>query len=89
MPIRRDEFLPDTKEIGQGVIVNQSGWEQLLENNKQAFAAEFVQRSRFTSAYPTSLTPGAFADTLFANAGVVPSGIDRAATIAEFSGATT
>src|SRR5439155_7008896 len=56
VPIRLSEFLPDTKEIGQGVIVNQAGWEQLLEDNKQNFMTSFVQRSRFTSAYPTSMT---------------------------------
>jgi len=44
--IRRSEFLPDTQQIGQGVVVNQAGWEQVLENNKQTFIADFVQRSR-------------------------------------------
>src|SRR5207247_8290845 len=80
-------FLPDTQKIGQGVIVNQPGWETVLENNKQAFAAEFVQRSRFTSAYPTSLTPEQFVDQLFMNAGVTPSATDRAAAINEFGSA--
>jgi len=89
VPIKLSEFTPDTQQIGQGVIVNQTGWEQLLENNKQAFATEFVQRSRFTSAYPTSLTPDQFVDTLFANAGVIPSASDRAAAISEFASATT
>ena len=68
--VRFNEFLPDSQEIGQGVVVNQGNWQQVLENNKQAFTAEFVQRSRFTSAYPTTLTPAQFVDTLFANAGV-------------------
>jgi photosystem II stability/assembly factor-like uncharacterized protein len=89
VPIRLNEFLPDTKEIGQGVIVNQNGWEQLLENNKQAFTTEFVQRSRFNAAYPTSMTPAAFVDTLFANAGVTPAGTDRTAAINEFGSANT
>lgn len=89
VPIRLNEFLPDTQKIGQGVIVNQAGWEQLLENNKQAFMAEFVQRSRFAAAYPTSMTPDQFVDQLFINAGVTPSAIDRAAAINEFGSATT
>ena len=89
VPIRLSEFLPDTKEIGLGVIVNQTGWEQMLEQNKQAFAAEFVQRSRFTSAYPTSMTPAEFVDTLFTNAGVTPSASDRTAAINEFAFAPT
>jgi hypothetical protein len=89
VPIKLSEFLPDTQQIGQGVIVNQAGWETVLENNKQAFSAEFVQRSRFTSAYPTSLTPAQFVDQLFLNAGVTPSATDRAAAINEFGSAAT
>lgn len=89
VPLRLSEFLPDTQKIGQGVIVNQAGWETVLENNKQAFTAEFVQRSRFTSLYPTSLTPDQFVDQLFLNAGVTPSATDRAAAINEFGSATT
>jgi hypothetical protein len=67
--IRLTEFLHDTQEIGQGVVVNQGNWQQQLENNKQAFTAEFVQRSRFTSAYPLALTAAQFVDTLNGNAG--------------------
>jgi hypothetical protein len=90
VPVRLNEFLPDTKEIGQGLVVNQSGWEQLLESNKQTFATEFVQRSRFVSAYPTSMSSEQFVDALFANAGVTPSASERTAAINEFSfGATT
>ncbi len=86
--IRFNEFLADTQEIGLGVVVNQSGWETVLESNKQAFTTEFVQRSRFTSAYATSLTPTAFVNQLFSNAGVTPSTTDRNAAIAEFGSAT-
>ena len=89
VPLRLNEFLPDTKEIGQGVVVNQSGWEQLLESNKQAFATEFVQRSRFVSTYPTSMSSEQFVDALFANAGVTPSASDRTAAINEFAFAAT
>ena len=85
--IRFNEFLPDTQQIGLGVIVGQTGWETVLENNKQNFTNQFVQRSRFTTAFPTSVTPAQFADRLFANAGVTPSTTDRNATIAEFGSA--
>ena len=87
--IRLNEFLPDTQEIGFGVVVGQTGWEQAIENNKVAFTSEFVQRSRFTTAYPTSMTPMAFVDKLFANAGVTPLAADRTAAINEFGSATT
>ena len=89
VPIKMSEFLPDTQAIGQGVVVNQTGWEQLLENNKQAFMSEFAQRSRFTTAFPTSMTPAEFVDKLFANAGVTPTTVGRTEAINEFSSATT
>jgi hypothetical protein len=86
VPIRFSEFLPDTQQIGHGVVVKQTGWESVLENNKQAFMSEFVQRPRFVSAYPPSLSPPQFVDALFANAAVVPSTGDRAAATNEFGG---
>ena len=67
--VRLNEFLSDTQEIGDGVVVLQPGWEQLLENNKAAFIASFVQRPRFVAAFPISLTAAQFVDGLNVNAG--------------------
>src|SRR6185503_10803212 len=72
-----------------GVIVGQTGWQTAIETNKQAYANVFVQRSQFTSAFPTSMSPGTFVDQLFTNASVTPSSADRSAAIAEFGTATT
>jgi len=83
------EFLADTQEIGRGFIVGQPGADQVLENNKQAFIAGFVQRSRFTTEYPTTMTPEQFVDALFTNTGVTPSASDRDLAINEFGGAGT
>src|SRR5437773_3163351 len=66
--VRLNEFLSDTQEIGEGVVVNQGNWQQQLEANKQNFTAEFVQRVRFTTAFPNSMTAAQFVDTLNANA---------------------
>ena len=85
--VRFNEFLADTQRIGQGVVVGASGWETVLENNKSAFTAEFVQRTRFTGAYPTTLSPSSFVDQLFTNAGVTPTTSERNAAIAEFGSA--
>jgi len=79
----------DTQKIGQGVVVLQPGWEIVLENNKQAFTLDFAQRSRFTSAFPTSLPPAQFVDALFANIHITPSAADRNKAIGEFGSATT
>jgi cytochrome c peroxidase len=89
VPVRLSNFLPDAQQIGQGVVVGQTGWQTVMENNKQAYGNAFVQRSQFTSAFPTSMSPGSFVDTLFANAGVTPSSADRSAAVAEFGTATT
>jgi cytochrome c peroxidase len=89
VPVRLSDFLPDAQLIGQGVIVNQTGWQTVLENNKQAYANAFVQRAQFTAAFPNSLSPGTFVDQLFTNAGVTPSSTDRSAAITEFGAATT
>jgi hypothetical protein len=67
--VRLNEFLSDTQRIGRGAVVGQVNWEQVLENNKQSFTAEFVQRSRFTNAFPMSTSAAQFVDTLNANAG--------------------
>ncbi|MDX6406823.1 MAG: hypothetical protein QOH70_4278 [Blastocatellia bacterium] len=67
--VRLSDFLPDTQEIAQGVIVGQGSWEATLESNKQAFFAEFVQRQPFIAAFPQSMTSAQFVDKLNANAG--------------------
>jgi hypothetical protein len=85
--IRLNEFLPDTQEIGQGVVVGQGNWQQQLEDNKVAFTAEYVQRTRFTTAFANTLTPAQFVDKLFQNAGVTPTALERTTAINEFSGA--
>jgi hypothetical protein len=89
VPVRLSEFLPDTQQIGQNVVVGIGDWQTQLETNKQAFAAQFVARARFTSAYPDSLTPAQFVDALFANAGVTPLSAERSAAIDEFGSAGT
>jgi subtilisin family serine protease len=85
--VRFNEFLVDGQQIGRGVVFGQPGADQLLESNKVAFSTDFVSRTRFTSAYATTLTPAQFVDALFANGGVTPSASDRTAAINEFGGA--
>jgi hypothetical protein len=84
-PVRYTDFLTDTQQIGHGVVVNEEGWQETLEANKQAFMLDFVQRSQFVSLYPTSMTAVAFVDALFSQAGVVPTATERNNAIAQFS----
>jgi len=85
VPVRFAELLPDTQQIGRGVVVGQTGWEQVLENNKQAFALDFVTRARFTST--NTGNPTQFVDALFSKAGVTPTAQERTDAINEFGGA--
>jgi uncharacterized protein (TIGR03437 family) len=89
VPVRLSEFLPDTRQIGHDVIVNQTGWEALLESNTQAFFSDFVQRSRFTTAFSSGLTAEQFVDQLYTNAGLAPaSGTNRTAAVSELNSTT-
>jgi hypothetical protein len=88
VPIKFSEFLNDTHKVGDALVVGKLGWEAALENNKQAFATEFVQRSRFLAAYPTAMTPAKFVDQMNANAGSVLSASERNAAVAAFGNAT-
>ena len=85
--VRANEFLTDTQRMGRGLVVGQPGWETVLENNKQAYALEFVQTARFISAQPISLTPSQFVDRLNLNAGNVLSASERTTAINLFGGA--
>jgi hypothetical protein len=90
LPLTRQEFLPDTERVGQGVVVGTSGWEQQLENNKNTFASEFVARARFTTTFPQGMTSEQFVDALNTNAGGVLSPTERDQLVSELaSGAKT
>ena len=85
--VRYFEFLQDTQRLGRGVVVLAPTWEQALENNKQAYAGEFVQTARFTTGFPNTMSPAQFVDKLNQNAGNVLSSSERAAAINLFGGA--
>jgi len=75
VPVRLNDFLADTRRIGEGVIVGVGNWQQILEANKVAFFDEFVTRPQFLSVYPLSMSPQAFVDTLNTrSAGVLSQG---------------
>jgi subtilisin family serine protease len=66
--VRLNQFLPDTQRIGQGVVVNVGNWQQQLDNNKNEFTEEFVQRPAFLTAFPLSMTALEFVNKLNDNA---------------------
>ena len=85
--VKYSEFIPDVRQIGNGVIVNVGNWQKQLDDNKIAFSQAFVQRSTFTSKYPTSLAPTSFVNQMADLAGVPANDQDRAKAISEFGSA--
>lgn len=88
-PQHLDEFLLDTRTIGQGIVVNAPGWQELLEAQKTALIEDFVTRARFAEDYPIELTPTEFVNQLNSSAGGTLSQAEITAAIAEFAGAPT
>ena len=87
--IRLDEFQPDSQRLGQGVQVGIGEWQAQLEANKNALMAEFVQRQRFLTAFPLTMTPTQFVDKLNLNAGGVLSTTERTQLINELTSNNT
>lgn len=86
--IRLHEFIRDAQRVGFEVQVGVGDWEMDLENNKRAYALEFVATQRFLNAYPLTMTPTQFVDQLNLRAGGVLSQTERDQLIAELTAAT-
>src|SRR5688572_16212419 len=83
--IRREELVPDSQLISQGVQVGIGNWQAQLEANKQAFALAFVQRARFTTDYPAGMTADQFVTQLDQRAGLVLSAAERSQLISSLT----
>jgi Big-like domain-containing protein len=77
------EFLPDTRLIGKGVVVNAPGWQEKLESNKRGFADSWINRSSCRAIYD-ALNNTQYVDALLANTGAGFSPADRDALISAF-----
>jgi hypothetical protein len=84
--IRFAEFLSGKEAIARGVIVGQTGYQDLLENNKQDFVRALIRGDRFNTAFPTTMTPAEFVDKMNQNAGNVLSPGERNDAIGLFNG---
>ena len=71
------EFLRDEQTLERNVVVGQSGWEANLEQNKQGFALDWVDRADFLAEYPTSMTRDQFIDKLFTRSAATPTTQER------------
>ena len=85
VPARLNDFLRDSQQVQQNVVVGQGNWQAKLDANKQGFALEFVQRPEFLARYPSLTSATAFVNSLDSNAGGVLSDTQRTALISELS----
>jgi hypothetical protein len=82
------EFLADTQEVGKGIIVGETGWQDRLAVNKKAFYQTWSLRADFRARYD-SMTASQFVDSLYGSIGVTPQAAERNALIASLqTGAT-
>lgn len=83
---RFQEFLNDAQTIGNGVVVKQPNWPQVLEANTVAFINNFVTRPEFQQQYPVQLTPAQYVDNLNTLAGGALSTTERNALVNGLTG---
>ncbi|HEX8293812.1 MAG TPA: carboxypeptidase regulatory-like domain-containing protein [Pyrinomonadaceae bacterium] len=70
VPLALAEFTPDTRQLGEGVVVGRDGWQGRLASNQAAYFQRFVTTERFLSKYPEGMDGEAFTRALHATAGV-------------------
>ena len=80
------ELISHQRFVGEGVVVGQAGYEQLLASNKLAYASAVVARADFAARFPQT-TADSYVDALFASAGVTPTPTERQEAINAYNGA--
>ncbi|MCM3902469.1 MAG: DUF4214 domain-containing protein, partial [Pyrinomonadaceae bacterium] len=82
--ITYNQFITDSREVGENVVLGQVGWEQKLEANRQAYAEQVVGSSDFVTKYPLAMTADQYVNALFATAMVMPMSVERQDAISAF-----
>jgi hypothetical protein len=81
------QFMPDTRAVGQGVVVGTEGWEAKLAANKEAFINAFVNRATFVGVYG-NLDNNAYVDALISHTGVQFTAGERDALVSGLANGT-
>jgi hypothetical protein len=81
---RREEFMPDAREVSRGVVVNAQGWQTTLEANTRAFLDDWTSRPDFKSGFD-KLSDAQFVDRLLENGGITLAPGARDSLVADLS----
>jgi CSLREA domain-containing protein len=87
--ISYNQFIRDARQVGEGVVVGQPGFDVRIGVNEQTYATQVVTSAPFVSAFPLTQTADQYVDALFASAGVTPAAAERQAAINAFGGGGT
>ncbi len=83
------QFIRDTRQLGEGVIVGKPGSAQRLEENKQEYAEQLVDSPEFAARFSTSQTAADFVDALYDSAGLTPTETELQEANVAFGGGGT
>ncbi|HBB94620.1 MAG TPA: hypothetical protein DC054_04460 [Blastocatellia bacterium] len=87
--ISYNQFMRDARQVGDGVVVGQPGFDVRIGVNEQAYATQVVTSTAFINRYPLAQTADQYVDALFASAGVTPKTAERQAAVNAFGGGGT
>jgi hypothetical protein len=71
-----DDFMTELRQMGRQVHVDQTGWRETVEHNKQALIDDWTAEPRFKERY-NDISDEGYVTALFRNAGLTPSDADR------------
>jgi hypothetical protein len=74
------EFMPETRQLAAGIVVDNKLSPEIIDRNKQSFATQFAARGEFTAIYG-GLSNAAYVDKLFQTTGISPTGEERLALV--------
>jgi hypothetical protein len=87
--ITYNQFIRDARQVGDGVVVGQPGFDVRLGANEETYASQVVTSAAFINRYPLAQTADQYVDALFASAGVTPINTERQDAINAFGGGGT
>jgi len=85
---RYENFMPNTRQVAAGVVVNQGEWRAQLDANKQNFINSWVQSAAFLQEYPANMANDAYVDKLIRTAGLTAADVGRDALVAGLGNGT-